>query len=48
MITALQQAENGTPEEILSSVHAAINRFIGEAPQFDDLTMLCLQYNGIS
>ena len=48
MITALQQAENGTPEEILSSVHSAINRFIGEAPQFDDLTMLCLQYNGIS
>ena len=48
MITALQLAENGTPEEILSSVHAAINRFVGEAPQFDDLTMLCLQYNGIS
>ena len=37
----------GTPEEILASVHAAINQFVGEAPQFDDLTMLCLQYNGI-
>ena len=48
MITALQRAENGTPEEILSSVHAAINQFVGVAPQFDDLTMLCLQYNGIS
>lgn len=47
MTVALQQAEAGTPEEILASVHAAINQFVGEAPQFDDLTMLCLQYNGI-
>ena len=48
MTAALQQAEKGTPEEILASVHDAINQFVGEAPQFDDITMLCLQYNGIS
>ena len=48
MTAALQQAEEGTPEEILASVHAAIDQFVGPAPQFDDLTMLCLQYNGIS
>ncbi len=33
-----------TPEEILSGVKAGIDEFVGEAPQFDDITMLCVEY----
>ena len=44
MIRALQGAEDGSPEEILDAVNAAVAEFAGSAPQFDDLTMLCLSY----
>ena len=46
MVTALRAAENQTPQEILKNVDAAVAQFVGDAPQFDDLTMLCLQFNG--
>ena len=46
MIEALRNSENGTPEELLDSVSRAVKDFVGKAPQFDDLTMLCLEYNG--
>ena len=46
MIDALRKGENGTPEEVLQAVKAGVDEFVGKAPQFDDLTMLCLQYNG--
>ncbi len=32
------------PEEILRSVKRDIDGFVGDAPQFDDITMLCLEY----
>ena len=44
MIEALKKAEGGTPEEILAGVNKAVDGFVKEAPQFDDLTMLCLHY----
>ncbi len=43
---ALRSKENGSPEEILEAVHGTIQKFVGTAPQFDDLTMLCIRYNG--
>ena len=46
MIDALRKAENGTPEELLRAVRSDVDAFVGKAPQFDDLTMLCLQYRG--
>ncbi|HCA04650.1 MAG TPA: hypothetical protein DEO32_02000 [Ruminococcaceae bacterium] len=46
MIEALRTAEDKTPKEILKAVDDAVNKFVGEAPQFDDLTMLCIEYNG--
>ena len=46
MIEALRSCEDGTPEQILDTVHRSVNAFVGLAPQFDDLTMVCLQYNG--
>ena len=42
----LNAAGEKNPSEILESVTAGVDAFVGEAPQFDDLTMLCLQYNG--
>ncbi len=30
--------------QILPAIRADVDKFVGEAPQFDDLTMLCLEY----
>jgi len=46
MIKALQSCEEALPQKILETVRKSIDEFAGEAPQFDDLTMLCLQYKG--
>lgn len=46
MIDALKKGQDGSPEEIMNVVRTDIEEFVGSAPQFDDLTMLCLQYNG--
>ena len=46
MTEALQGAENYSPEEILTEVRRVVDGFVGDAPQFDDLTMLCLEYKG--
>ena len=40
----LNKVKNGTPNEILPAVKKNIDEFVGEAPQFDDITMLCLEY----
>ena len=45
-VAALRRAENKSPEEILDEVNKSVASFVGEAPQFDDLTMLCLHYIG--
>ncbi|MBR2572118.1 MAG: PP2C family protein-serine/threonine phosphatase [Clostridia bacterium] len=44
--SALEEAAGGNPESILESLRRAVNGFVGEAEQFDDLTMLCLAYHG--
>ena len=46
MIEALRTAEDQSPKEILAAVDAAVDAFVGTAPQFDDLTMLCIEYKG--
>lgn len=46
MIDALNANSGGTPQEILAEVRRAVDEFVGEAEQFDDLTMLCLEYKG--
>ena len=42
--TVLNKVKNGTPHDILPAVKKDIDEFVGEAPQFDDITMLCLEY----
>ena len=46
MLDALRGNEDGAPEEILAAVNRAVAACAGGAAQCDDLTMLCLQYNG--
>ncbi|MDD4368216.1 MAG: PP2C family protein-serine/threonine phosphatase [Oscillospiraceae bacterium] len=45
-LAALNKREKVSCEELLQSVHGDVNQFVGEAPQFDDITMLCLEYRG--
>ena len=40
----LNQVKEKTPHEILSAIKMDIDEFVGEADQFDDITMLCLEY----
>ena len=47
MLNALNAAQDKTPEEILKSVRRAVDEFVQDAEQFDDLTMLCVEYRGI-
>ena len=46
MLEALNRRPDGSPEEILAGVREAVDAFVGEAEQFDDLTMLCVEYRG--
>lgn len=40
----LNRNSDGSPEEILRAVKEDIDEFVGDAPQFDDITMLCLTF----
>ena len=40
----LNRVKDRTPSEILPEVKKDIDAFVGEAPQFDDITMLCVEY----
>lgn len=46
MLASLNENPGGHPEQIVYSVRRAVDGFTGEAEQFDDMTMLCLKYNG--
>ena len=43
---ALNRNPNAPPREILQTVKDAIDGFVGDAVQFDDITMLGLDYFG--
>ena len=43
MIEALNKAPNVMPKELLTIMKESVDEFVGDAPQFDDLTMLGLQ-----
>ena len=46
MLAALNESSNVSAEEVLETVNSHIGKFVGNAPQFDDITMLCLKYFG--
>ena len=46
MTAALNTCADDSPEQILQKVKSTVDAFVGDAEQFDDLTMLCLEYKG--
>ena len=46
LLNALNGNRDGSPGEILQNVRLEVDKFVGNAEQFDDLTMLCLEYKG--
>ena len=47
MLSALNFDPEAAPHELLNTVRLDINGFVGDAPQFDDITMLNFQYYGV-
>ena len=46
MLDALNQSPDSDPETVIRRMHDAIDVFVKEATQFDDITMLCFKYKG--
>ena len=45
MIEALNKNPEAKPEEVLENIDAAVADFVKDAEQFDDMTMLCMEYH---
>lgn len=43
----LSASDKGKTDELCKTVRSDIDRFVGDAPQFDDITMLCVKVNSI-
>ena len=46
MVAALNRNPADTPKELLENVRCEVDEFVRDAEQFDDLTMLCVEYKG--
>ena len=46
MLGALNTDPDVPPEQVLKNVRGAVDGFVKDEEQFDDLTMLCLEYKG--
>ena len=46
MLQALNSDPAAAPAEILKNVRSSVDAFVKDAQQFDDLTMLCMEYRG--
>nr|WP_304579010.1 PP2C family protein-serine/threonine phosphatase [uncultured Acetatifactor sp.] len=46
LLASLNRVPGASPVELLGQVKGDIDRFVGEAAQFDDITMLCVRYCG--
>ena len=46
MLEALNSEPDAVPEQLLKNVRSGIDTFVGDAPQFDDITMLGFTYMG--
>ncbi len=46
MTESLNKHRNDTPDQLLKAVKEDVKEFVKEAPQFDDLTMMTLTFNG--
>ena len=48
LVETLNLNREESPEDLLKAVRTAVDAFAGNAEQFDDLTMLCLEYKGMN
>ncbi len=46
MVAALNSDPSVSPEQIVKNIRTAVDDFVKDAEQFDDLTMLCIEYKG--
>ena len=46
MVSALNSQPDAAPMDLLRNVRNAVDTFVQKAEQFDDLTMLCMEYKG--
>lgn len=46
LLEVLNKNADSDTQAICDAVKADVDLFVGEAPQFDDITMLCLRFNG--
>jgi sigma-B regulation protein RsbU (phosphoserine phosphatase) len=46
MVEALNLDPDAPPKTVLANVKKSVDEFVCEAEQFDDLTMMCLEYKG--
>ena len=47
-VDALNLVPRASMEELLANVDRAVSEFVKDAEQFDDMTMLCIDYKGIN
>ncbi len=46
MLQALNRHPDASPTSLLRTIRHEVDKFVGSAPQFDDITMLALKYKG--
>ena len=46
MLDALNAEPDVSPKRILENVRGSVDAFVKDSEQFDDLTMMCIEYNG--
>ena len=46
LVKALNENPTATPAQILKNVRNAVELYMQDVPQFDDMTMLCMEYKG--
>ncbi len=44
LVATLNLSPKVDPKHICEEVHAQVDKFVGDAPQFDDITMMCISY----
>jgi sigma-B regulation protein RsbU (phosphoserine phosphatase) len=45
-VEILNKIKDSTPQELLEKMDDAVELFVGDAEQFDDMTMMCIHYKG--
>ncbi|MBR3742393.1 MAG: PP2C family protein-serine/threonine phosphatase, partial [Clostridia bacterium] len=45
MLTSLNRNPDASPQDLVGTIRRDLNDFVGDAPQFDDITMLGFHYN---